>query len=216
MSTQRLRTFSQTLGRVSLVTALALPQGGWTQNQVEPLRRCLQDFDGIEWRLPYRPVIHIQACASPSGSVNSGDPLPAGRRRLELIGELTLQSDADHLPGGDKEAALHNAVFVHFDALFRQRGYQRLAVEHGDAQVRRYPESRQASKVAQRKSAEAIDRERRLVDALPTIPYVNHARYVRKQGDQDVTLTYRQQYANTWVVMIEGLAPPSQEPGGAR
>lgn len=204
------------LCNLSISIALAVPLSGVAQDRVEQLRQCLQDFDGIAVRLPYRPAIHVRSCASPTVSFDAGEKLPVGQRRLELIGELTLESDADQLPSGENRAAIQNAVYVHFDALFRQRGYQRIAVEHGDAQTRPDPDTQRALRRVAPLSKDESERQRQQIAQLPPVPYVNLARYVRSDVGRDVVLTYRCQYANTWIVLIEGLPSDSTAQGVSR
>jgi hypothetical protein len=193
----------------SVTIALAFPMPSLAQDDIEQLKRCLGDFDGISLKLPYRPLMHVHSCAGPSGSYGAREKVPDGSRSLELIGPLTLESDADQLSVGGRTAAIQNAVYVHFDALFRQRGYQRIVVEHADAQFRPDPDTRRALRRIAPLPSEESERQRRQIAALPTIPYVKLARYVRSVSGHDVVLTYQSHFANTWLVTIDGLPSDS-------
>jgi hypothetical protein len=58
-------------------------------------------------------------------------------------------------------------------------------------------------------SSEESERQRRQIAALPPIPYVKLARYVRSVSGHDVVLTYQSHFANTWLVTIDGLPSDS-------
>lgn len=169
-------------------TAILLPGIVTAQTRTEALKLCLGDFDGLVWKLPYRPSIRIRSCASPSASYDSGKSVD-GLRAVELIGELTLGPDAKNLSSDESYAALQSAMYTHFDELFRRNGYRRTTLEHGDA--RTYP------------------------DVGPPIPYVSLARYVRPILFTDATLTYQTAYKNTWRITLEGL-PAAPNSSGAK
>lgn len=201
----------RTTRRLLLTLALSGAAMAGSDPRADSLRRCLQDFDGIEWMWPYQPPMHVRACASPTVTFDAGERAPAGHRNLELIGELDLGPDASHLSSDQRIAALHTATYVHFDTLFRRSGYRRVEVGHGDARTRRYSDTLRALRGVQPLPEEIADAERKRVQDLPPIPYVNLARYVRSVRGHDVTLTYKQEMANTWRITIDGL--PSAQVG---
>lgn len=182
---------------------LMLPAIASADARTDQLKRCLHDFGGIEWMLPYQPPIHIRSCASPAASYDTSDNAADGRRVLELIGELTLGPDTDRLSSDDAYAAIQDATFAHFDALFRRHGYRRTALEHGDARTRYDPNTLRMlhGLSALPESADQGAKQE------PPIPYVNLARYVRTIADRDVTLTYKADMKNTWRITLEGLPP---------
>jgi hypothetical protein len=184
---------------------LMLPAIASADTWSDQLKRCLQDFGGIEWRLPYQPPMHIRSCASPAASYDTSDNAADGRRVLELIGELTLGPDTDRLSSDDAYAAIQEATFTHFDALFRRQGYRRTALEHGDARTRYDPNTlRMLHGLSP--LPESADQGAK---QEPPIPYVNLARYMRTIADRDVTLIYKADMRNTWRITLEGLPPAS-------
>ena len=187
------------LGSLRWLPILLLPAVCLAQTRTEELKRCLQDFDGIEWKLPYRPPMHIASCISRAGAYNSGESSVDGRRSLELIGELTLGAESK-LSSDETYAALQGATFVHFDALFRRHGYRLVAQEHGDARTRYY-----ANTMRMLRGLPALPEGADEGPALPPIPYVSLARYVRTLSGKEVWLTYKTEMKNTWRISIEGL-----------
>lgn len=161
---------------------------GHAATRTDELKRCLADFDGIQWQLPYQPPVDIDRCSTPTVGYNS-HKAPEGRRRLELINSLTLGPDDG--ASDESYAALQEAVLAHFDALFVRRGYRRVAVEYGNARTIYY--------------RGPLHRENYDGPPAPPIPYIDLARYVRHAGDGDVTLTFMGDAKNTWVITIEGL-----------
>jgi hypothetical protein len=105
--------------------ALAAPAHahGGDPGEAEVIQRCLKAF-GIAWRLPYAPALVVERCESAEGSYRGQQPA-SDSPRLELaldnigfIDERTLTY-----------AELHNAVFAHFDALFRAQGFRSAGVQ---------------------------------------------------------------------------------------
>lgn len=166
---------------------LVHPSAGHAETRAEQLKYCLADFDGIAWVLPYEPPITIRSCATPTTHYEAATTA-RGQRRLELIGTLTLPPDDNRLGSDEARAALQTAMLVHFEALFVQRGYRRVAVERANAYTRHYPS----------RSPDVAMEE-------PVIPYISMARYVRTEGDREVTLIFRCQSGNTWEIRIDGL-----------
>ncbi len=189
---------------------LLLPGTGTAQPRTEELKRCLRDFDGIEWKLPYLPPIQIRACVSQAATYDSGEKSVDGRRSLELIGELTLGPDTK-LSSDETYAALQAATFTHFDALFRRHGYRLVAQEHGDARTKYYANTMRALR-GLLPLPEAEDKG----PALPPIPYVNLARYGRSVSGKDVALTYKTEMKNTWRITVDGLPVAPAAAGPAR
>ena len=189
---------------------LLLPAIGIAQTGAEALKRCLQDFDGIQWKLPYRPPISIARCVSPAGAYNSGESPADGRRSLELIGELTLGAESK-LSSDDTYAALQGAMFVHFDALFRRYGYRLVAQEQGDARTKYY-----ANTMRILRGLPPLPEGADEGPALPPIPYISLARYARSVSGKEVTLIYKAEMKNTWRITIEGLAAAPVAAGAAR
>lgn len=167
--------------------------------RIDELKRCLQDFDGIGWKLPYLPPLRIRSCATPTVNYDTGDKMPAGRRRLELIGELTLGGDADQLSSDERYAALQIALHTHFDALFRQRGYRLTSTEQGNARTER---SAYTQCMLSGGGSCAEDKPEL---PKPPIPYVRLARYTRHAGADTITLIYKAEAKNTWSVSLDGV-----------
>ena len=175
------------------------PGAAQTNPFVESLKRCLQDFDGIEFKLPYQPPLSIRSCATPNVNHDTSDKAPAGIRKMELIGELTLGNDADQLSSDERYAALQLALHTHFDALFRQRGYRLAKTEQGDARTERsaYTQCMLAG------SGHCVEDKPQA--PKPPIPYIKSARYVRQEGAKTVTLIYKAEMKNTWSITLEGV-----------
>ena len=187
---------------VSMTAILLLPNFATANPWIGELKRCLQDFGGIEWKLPYQPPVKIRSCASQSVSYDTGLETIAGRHSLELIGELTLGLDNGNLSSGEMTAAVHNAMYTHFDALFRRHGYRQIEVGQGDAQIRR--DLRAIIMLSGgTASKEAIDAFNLAEAKKPPIPYVNLARYVQTIAGHDMALTYKLNFANTWLIILE-------------
>jgi hypothetical protein len=177
--------------------------------RADQLQQCLADFDGIAWVLPYQPPIDIRSCATHTIGYDASALAVPGRRRLELIGALTLPPDDNRLGSDETYAALQAAVLVHFEALFLERGYHRVAVEYGNAYTPDY--SRTMGELGggltdAGDAAVAPAKE-------PTIPYIKLARYVRRSSDREITLTFKCELKNTWQIQIDGV-PESAATGG--
>lgn len=198
---------------VSMAAILLLPNFATANPRIGELKRCLQDFGGIEWKLPYQPPIKIRSCASQSVSYDTGLETIAGRHSIELIGELTLGFDHGKLSSGEMTAAVHNAMYTHFDALFRRYGYRQIEVGHGDAQIRR---DLRALIMLSGGSAskEAINAFNLAEAKKPPIPYVNLARYVHSIDGHNITLTYKKELANTWLIILEPAQAAVNTPAG--
>ena len=187
---------------VGACLALIIGSGAAQANpRIDDLKRCLQDFDGIEWKLPYRPPLRIRSCATPTVNYDVGDKTSAGRRELNLIGELTLGDESEELSSDERYAALQLALHTHFDALFKQRGYRLVSTEQGNA---RTEYSAYTQCMLNRGGSCAEDTPE---PPKPPIPYVSLARYVRQAGAQTITLTYRAKAKNTWSVSLDGVPP---------
>lgn len=193
----------------ALSVFLLLPIQARADFRVEQLKQCLQDFGGIEWKLPYQPPLQVRSCASQKVSYDTGVETIAGRHSLELIGSLTLGLDKGDLSSAEMTAAVHNAVYTHFDAVFRRAGFRQLALEYGDAQIRR--DLRALTMLAGGTASEEAIRAFNLIEAKkPPIPYVKLARYQHTVAGQDFALTYKLSAANTWLIVLEpaaGMAP---------
>ena len=186
---------------------LTVPASAQTTQRADELKRCLQDFDGIEWKLPYRPPVQIRSCATPTVNYDTSPRTPAGQRKLELIGELTLGNDNSPLSSDERYAALQQALHTHFAALFKQRGYRLASSEEGNARTE-YSAQTQCMLAG---GANCPDDPPEA--AKPPIPYVSMARYVREAGGQTIALTYKAEARNTWSISLEGV---SDTPAGAR
>jgi hypothetical protein len=167
--------------------------------RTDELQRCLADFGGIEWKLPYQPRLRIRSCAAPSVTYDTADKPAAGSRVLQLIGDLTL-GPGPQLSSDDNYAALQHAMLAHFDALFRRHGFRQVATENGNARTE-YPLATQRLLHGQ---GGAHD------DAAepppgPPIPYVSRARYTRSVEGQEQTLTFAADAKNTWRITLDGL-----------
>ena len=169
---------------------------------------CLQDFDGIEWKLPYRPTVQIRSCATPEIMGNSTTKLAVGSRRIEITADLTLGSEAEQLSFDESYAALQLALFTHFDALIRQRGYQLVNSEMGNSRTEVSPHTqcmmRRRARVNGISNKEPCPEDSPQA-AQPAIPYINLAHYERQEGVQTITLVYKLELANLWSISIEGL-----------
>lgn len=181
------RTF---LNHLLIAAILLLPNLAAADPRGQGLQSCLDEFEGIEWKLPYRPPIDIYRCTSRKESAD-------GHPALELIGDLTLGRDSN-LSSDENYAALQAAVFVHFDTLFRRNGYRRAAAENdGNARTTYYPNTMRmlhAEPPLPEKDARAQD--------LPPIPFVNYARYERLFPGYYSTLTYKTGAKNTWLITV--------------
>lgn len=180
---------------LALATGSASAQGA---RRIEELKHCLGQFDGIAWKLPYQPPIRISSCEG-EGRDRIGLK-STGQRKLELIGELTLGNVRDGLEFDDRYAALQQAVFIHFDALFMQRGYRLVATEQANARV----EYSAHTQCMLRGGSCADDAPKA---PKPPIPFVSLARYVRQEGARTMTLTYKAEQKNTWSISLDGMPP---------
>jgi hypothetical protein len=180
------------------LTLLIGSEAAQANSRIDELKRCLQDFDGIEWKLPYRPPLRIRSCATPAVNYDVGDKTPAGHRRLELIGELTLGDEASQLSSDERYAALQLALHTHFDALFKQRGYRLVSTEQGNARTK-------YSAYTQCMLRGGNCTEDEPAPPKPPIPYVSLARYARQAGAQTITITYKAEAKNTWSISLDGV-----------
>lgn len=203
---QRRRLFTLLAAWLILLAGPGAAQGN---PRTDELKRCLRDFDGIEWKLPYRPPLSIRSCATPTVNYDTGDKALPGHRKLELIGELTLGDDASQLSSDERYAALQLAVHAHFAALFKQRGYRLASTEQGNARTE-YSAYTQCM-LRRRGSGSCVEDAPKAPE--PPIPYTSLARYVRGAGAQTVTLTYKVEAKNTWSISLEGV---SDVPAGAK
>lgn len=179
------------------------------------IKRCLDDFDGIVWKLAYRPQMSVYSCSTPDYMGNHPYRLPPGSRRLEIIADMTLGAEAANMGGDESYAATQTAVFIHFDALIRQRGYQLIASENGNARTTYSPYTQcmlQRSQMIDgvRKKAPCVNNDPQV--ELPPIPYVNLARYARQEGEQTHTLVYKMEAGNLWSISIDGLPAGTGKP----
>jgi hypothetical protein len=199
---------------VSITAILLLPNFASADYRAEELKRCLRDFGGIEWKLPYQPPVHIRSCASQTVSFDTVKETIAGRHSIELIGDLTLGIDKGNLSSNEMTAAVHNAMYTHFDVLFRRHGYRQVEVGHGDAQIRR--DLRALAMLSGGTVSKAEVDAFNLIEAKkPPIPYVNLARYVHSIAGHDITLTYKREFANTWLIILELAQAAPNAPAGA-
>jgi len=89
------------------------------------LERCLAQFEGIQWKLPYRPYMHVGRCAGPAGLFNASEHhLKGDRRTIEFIGDSTISPPRNGM-AAEKFGEMQVAVFAHFDRLFQRHGFQR-------------------------------------------------------------------------------------------
>ncbi len=183
----------------TFLTLLSVTEAAQANSRTDELKRCLQDFDGIEWKLPYRPPLRIRSCATPSVNYDVGDKTPAGHRRLDFIGELTLGDEASQLSSDERYAALQIGVHTHFDALFKQRGYRLISTEQGNARTE-YSAYTQCML-----SGGGNCTEDKPEPPKPPIPYVSLAKYARQAGAQTITLTFKAEAKNTWSISLEGV-----------
>lgn len=122
--------------RVAAAAALLAPLPAPAQKAV-PLASCLGQFEGIQWKLPYRPYMHVHRCTGPEGQFQGGHGKP-GERRIEFIGDSTLNPPRDGMRAenfGDMQVA----VFAHFDRLFQRHGFQRFDLQESEGDAPRYP-----------------------------------------------------------------------------
>ena len=160
------------------------------------IKKCLEDFDGIAWQLPYRPAIDIRSCATPKNKY-SAQTTPAGKRILELIGEASLGDGVEPLPGPESDAAMQSAVYAHFDALFRRRGYMLVSTEQRDGLSPGGAYTRCVLKGRTDCSKDQPD------PPDPMTTYVKEAHYVRREGLSTIRLTYKADGGNTWVIVLD-------------
>lgn len=205
-TTQRRSFFILLAAWLILLVGPGVAQGN---PRTDELKHCLQDFDGIEWRLPYQPPLRIRSCATPTINYDTGDKASAGRRKLELIGELTLGDDASQLSFDEGYAALQLAVHTHFAALFKQRGYRLASTEQGNARTE-YSAYTQCM-LRRHGGGNCVEDAPKAPE--PPIPYISLARYVRETGAQTITLIYKAEAKNTWSISLEGV---SDVPAGAK
>jgi len=118
--------------------ALCLPGTALAQPQTGNLKQCLAGFGGLEWKLPYRPHLHVHGCASAGGSYGAGGDTANGRSSLELIGALRLGPVRDRAPADATYPQFQQAVFFHFDALFERHGFRRIETEEAEDAQGRY------------------------------------------------------------------------------
>jgi hypothetical protein len=167
--------------------------------RTDELNRCLADFGGIAWKLPYQPPIQIRSCASPTVNYDTADKPAPGSRVLQLIGELTL-GPGPQLSSDENYAALQHAMLAHFDGLFRRHGFRQVATETGNARVE-YPRATWRMLHGQ---GGARDDEPEPPPG-PPIPYVSMARYTRSVDGSEQTLTFAAEAKNTWRITLDGL-----------
>jgi len=196
---------------MSLVAAHAAP----TNPRFEEIKRCLQDFDGILWKLAYQPRMEVHSCSTPDIMGNYPYRLQPGNRRLEILADLTLGADTVPIGGDESYAAIQTATFNHFDLLIRQRGYRLIASENGNARTTKSPHTRCMLQRAQIvdgafKKTPCPDNDPQV--ELPPIPYISLARYVRQEGDRTYALTYKVEAGNMWSISIEGLPVRADAP----
>lgn len=126
------------LARHLLLASLLLAPAFATAQKTVPLERCLAQFEGIQWKLPYRPYLHVYRCAGPEGFFNSAGPVVNGRRTIEFIGESTLAPSRQGIRA-EAFADVQLAVFTHFDKLFQRHGFQRVELKESDDDGPRFP-----------------------------------------------------------------------------
>jgi hypothetical protein len=147
------------------------------------LKRCLASLDGIAWQLPYLPKMQVHGCELP-GTGRDASAV------LDLIGEVALGS----LPLSDDSdlrfAQVQQAVYVHFDALFRRHGYHRIDVGYRDLR-------------------NSIQSGTAPLQGIGANVFVNMALYQRQGTNGTLTLRYSTEAANTWRIRIDGLPAAS-------
>ncbi|MEO7496656.1 MAG: hypothetical protein ABIT83_25850 [Massilia sp.] len=195
----------RSLHRLALLAACLLPCAASAEGRTELLKRCLNDYGGIALTLPYQPSVHIRSCATPDVNYDTPVKTPAGRRELELIGELTLGTELGNVGADDYYAAVQGALFAHFDSLFKRHGFVRNSVAYGDARVRKDPNTLRML-AGLPPVPESAEQAARRIASEPPIPFVREARYVRRDGAGQQTLTYQSQAKNTWRITLEGVA----------
>lgn len=173
------------LSRLIFAAMLLSPSLSSAATRTDELRDCLQDFEGVVWKLPYQPRLNIRSCSTPLFNYDTGKSVD-GRRSLELIGNLSLGPDLS-LPPDEANAAIDAAVYTHFDALFLHQGYRRTDVEYGNARNDLYLSYYSA---------------RNIPHDTP-LPIVNLARYERSVSGRVITLTYKKALGNTWSIFME-------------
>jgi hypothetical protein len=124
------------LRRAAVLAALLAPLAAGAQAPV-PLERCLAQFEGIQWKLPYRPYMHVYRCVGPDGGFNSGPGAP-GVRRIEFIGDSTITPPRQGMPA-ENFGEMQQAVFAHFDKLFQRHGFQRTELQENVDHSPAYP-----------------------------------------------------------------------------
>jgi hypothetical protein len=180
------------------------------ETRAEHLQRCLADFGGIHWQLPYLPAMHITRCAAPA----TGDGPPGARRTLELQADLALPP-VPQPPAPDMDyVALQEATFQHFDALFRRHGFTRTGLEYGDARTRIYARTSSMTRggspvhldpAQASQEADWVEQQNARVRALPPIPYPRTAHYTRTGSTGPVTLLFDGWARNAWRITVDGL-----------
>jgi hypothetical protein len=185
---------------VASLALVAAPEVARTESRNDQLQLCLQDFDGIEMKLPYRPLLRVRSCATPEVGYDTSKTSD-GHRRLELIGDLTLGTEAKQLPPDEQYAALQQATLVHFDALFKQRGYHLVSTEQGNA---RTEGSAYTQCLLRAIVGTNCTPDQPQMPKTP-IPYVSLARYERQQDAQTIVITYKTEVANTWSISLDGV-----------
>jgi hypothetical protein len=120
----------------TVAAALLAPLSAPAQTPI-PLERCLSQFEGIQWKLPYRPYMHVHSCVGSEGFFTSGHVQP-GQRKVEFIGDTTLAPSRSGMRSEDF-GQVQLAVFAHFDKLFQRHGFQRFETQESDNDGTRYP-----------------------------------------------------------------------------
>lgn len=185
--------------QIAVMAMLCMPGTSQANGRADELKRCLGDFGGIEWKLPYQPPVRIVSCAGPTMSYGTAKTNVPGRHILELIGELTL-GPGPQLPSDENYAALQHATLTHFDALLRRHGFRQVAAENGNARTV-YPVATQ--RMLQGLPVREDEPE---PEPGPPIPYVSTARYARSVDGREQTLTFATGSKNTWRITLDGAA----------
>jgi hypothetical protein len=151
------------------------------ENTKEDLAKCLQDFDGLAIKLPYRPTMHVRSCATEVITYDTSDKMSAGSRHLALIASsLSLGRTPVALSSDEVYWALQQATFAHFQRIFLKRGYSLVSTVNNS------------------------------VEDTPNSPaYVVTAKFQRQESGRDIVLTYDANSRNMWSIKIVGM-PPNQ------
>lgn len=123
--------------RAAAVAALLAPLAAGAQAPI-PLERCLAQFEGIQWKLPYRPYMHVYRCVGPEGGFNAGAVNKPGVRSIEFIGDSTIAPPRNGMPA-ENFGEMQQAVFTHFDKLFQRHGFQRTEQQDNVEHATPYP-----------------------------------------------------------------------------